>query len=67
MQRRIPASSARAAGAGRHDEPDRAGDGQGGGFDVTYVPFAGGGPSGTALLGGHIEYRVAQPPRSSPT
>ena len=24
-------------------------------------PFAGGGPSGTALLGGHIEYRVAQP------
>jgi tripartite-type tricarboxylate transporter receptor subunit TctC len=40
---------------------------KGGGFDVTYVPFAGGGPSGTALLGGHIEYRVAQPPRSSPT
>jgi len=34
---------------------------KGGGFDVTYVPFAGGGPSGTALLGGHIEYRVAQP------
>ena len=32
-----------------------------GGFDITYVPFAGGGPSGTALLGGHIEYRVAQP------
>lgn len=31
------------------------------GFDITYVPFAGGGPSGTALLGGHIEYRVAQP------
>ena len=31
------------------------------GIDVTYVPFAGGGPSGTALLGGHIEYRVAQP------
>lgn len=31
------------------------------GFDVTYVPFAGGGPSGTALLGGHVEYRVAQP------
>lgn len=31
------------------------------GIDVTYVPFAGGGPSGTALLGGHIDYRVAQP------
>ena len=31
------------------------------GFDITYVPFAGGGPSGTALLGGHIDYRVAQP------
>jgi tripartite-type tricarboxylate transporter receptor subunit TctC len=31
------------------------------GIDVTYIPFAGGGPSGTALLGGHIQYRVAQP------
>ena len=31
------------------------------GFDITYVPFAGGGPSGTALLGGHVDYRVAQP------
>ena len=31
------------------------------GIDVTYVPFAGGGPSGIALLGGHVEYRVAQP------
>lgn len=31
------------------------------GIAVTYVPFAGGGPSGTALLGGHVEYRVAQP------
>jgi tripartite-type tricarboxylate transporter receptor subunit TctC len=31
------------------------------GFDITYVPFAGGGPSGMALLGGHVEYRVAQP------
>ena len=30
------------------------------GIDVTYVPFKGGGPSGQALLGGHIEYRVAQ-------
>jgi tripartite-type tricarboxylate transporter receptor subunit TctC len=31
------------------------------GIDVTYIPFKGGGPSGQALLGGHIEYRVAQP------
>ncbi len=31
------------------------------GIDITYVPFAGGGPSGIALLGGHVEYRVAQP------
>jgi len=30
-------------------------------IDVTYVPFKGGGPSGQALLGGHVEYRVAQP------
>ena len=36
------------------------------GFDITYVPFAGGGPSGAALLGGHIEYRVAQPPEVYP-
>jgi len=36
------------------------------GIDITYVPFAGGGPSGTALLGGHIEYRVAQPPEVIP-
>jgi tripartite-type tricarboxylate transporter receptor subunit TctC len=31
------------------------------GVDVIYVPFTGGGPTGTALLGGHIDYRVAQP------
>lgn len=31
------------------------------GIDVTYIPFKGGGPSGQALLGGHVEYRVAQP------
>ena len=31
------------------------------GINVVYVPFAGGGPSGSALLGGHIQYRVAQP------
>jgi tripartite-type tricarboxylate transporter receptor subunit TctC len=30
------------------------------GIDVTYIPFKGGGPSGQALLGGHIAYRVAQ-------
>jgi len=30
------------------------------GFEVTYIPFKGGGPSGQALLGGHIAYRVAQ-------
>lgn len=30
-------------------------------IDVTYVPFKGGGPSGAALLGGHVQYRVAQP------
>ena len=48
---------------GRHDEPDRASRRRRArGIDITYVPFAGGGPSGTALLGGHIEYRVAQPP-----
>lgn len=34
---------------------------KGSGISVVYVPFAGGGPSGTALLGGHIDYRVAQP------
>lgn len=31
------------------------------GFEATYIPFKGGGPSGIALLGGHIDYRVAQP------
>jgi tripartite-type tricarboxylate transporter receptor subunit TctC len=31
------------------------------GIDVTYIPFKGGGPSGLALLGGHVQYRVAQP------
>ncbi len=28
------------------------------GIEVKYVPFAGAGPSGTALLGGHIDYRI---------
>jgi tripartite-type tricarboxylate transporter receptor subunit TctC len=31
------------------------------GVEVNYIPFKGGGPSGAALLGGHIDYRVAQP------
>jgi tripartite-type tricarboxylate transporter receptor subunit TctC len=30
------------------------------GIDVAYIPFNGGGPSGLALIGGHISYRVAQ-------
>lgn len=34
---------------------------QAAGIVVKYVPFAGAGPSGTALLGGHIDYRVCQP------
>ena len=36
------------------------------GIDVTYVPYAGGGPSGAALLGGHVNFRVAQPPEVYP-
>jgi tripartite-type tricarboxylate transporter receptor subunit TctC len=28
------------------------------GVEVRYVPFAGAGPSGTALLGGHVDYRT---------
>ncbi len=28
------------------------------GIEVRYVPFAGAGPSGTALLGGHVDYRT---------
>jgi tripartite-type tricarboxylate transporter receptor subunit TctC len=28
------------------------------GIDIRYVPFAGAGPSGTAVLGGHVDYRV---------
>jgi tripartite-type tricarboxylate transporter receptor subunit TctC len=31
------------------------------GINVTYVPYKGGGPSGLALLGGQVDYRVAQP------
>ena len=36
------------------------------GIDVKYVPFAGGGPSGTALLGGHVDFRVCLPPEAYP-
>ena len=36
------------------------------GIDITYIPYAGGGPSGAALLGGHVQYRVAQPPEVYP-
>ena len=28
------------------------------GIEIRYVPFAGAGPSGTAVLGGHVDYRV---------
>ncbi len=31
------------------------------GVETKYVPFAGAGPSKTALLGGHIDFRVCQP------
>jgi len=31
------------------------------GIEVQYVPFAGGGASKTALLGGHIDFRLCQP------
>ena len=36
------------------------------GIDVKYVPFAGAGPSGTALLGGHVDYRVCLPADTYP-
>ena len=31
------------------------------GINVRYVPFAGGGPSKTAMLGGHVDFRLCQP------
>jgi tripartite-type tricarboxylate transporter receptor subunit TctC len=34
------------------------------GIDVRYVPFAGGGPSKIAMLGGHIDFRLCQPPEA---
>ena len=36
------------------------------GIEVKYVPFAGAGPSGTALLGGHVDFRVCLPPEAYP-
>ncbi len=36
------------------------------GIDVKYVPFAGAGPNGIALLGGHVDYRVCLPPEAYP-
>lgn len=34
------------------------------GINVRYVPFAGGGPTKIALLGGHIDFRLCQPPEA---
>lgn len=34
------------------------------GIDVRYVPFAGGGPSKIAMLGGHVDFRLCQPPEA---
>jgi tripartite-type tricarboxylate transporter receptor subunit TctC len=36
------------------------------GIEVRYVPFAGAGPSGTALLGGHVDYRVCSASEALP-
>jgi tripartite-type tricarboxylate transporter receptor subunit TctC len=34
------------------------------GVKITYVPFAGAAPSGTALYGGHVDIRISQPPNA---
>jgi len=34
------------------------------GINVQYVPFAGGGPTKIAMLGGHIDFRLCQPPEA---
>jgi len=34
------------------------------GINTQYVPFAGAGPSKVAMLGGHVDYRVCQPPEA---
>ena len=36
------------------------------GIEVRYVPFSGAGPSGTALLGGHVDYRVCSASEALP-
>ncbi len=36
------------------------------GIEVRYVPFTGAGPSGTALLGGHVDYRVCSASEALP-
>lgn len=36
------------------------------GIKVRYVPFTGAGPSGTALLGGHVDYRVCSASEALP-
>lgn len=36
------------------------------GIEIRYVPFAGAGPSGTALLGGHVDYRVCSASEALP-
>jgi tripartite-type tricarboxylate transporter receptor subunit TctC len=35
-------------------------------INVKYIPFAGAGPSGIAVLGGHVDYRVCQPAEALP-
>jgi len=36
------------------------------GITVKYVPFPGGGPSGVALLGGHVDFRICLTPEAYP-
>jgi tripartite-type tricarboxylate transporter receptor subunit TctC len=37
---------------------------EGAGIKIRYVPFTGGGPSKIAMLGGHIDFRLCQPPEA---
>lgn len=37
------------------------------GAEVRYVPFSGGGASKTAMLGGHVDFRVCQPTEAIPS
>jgi len=34
------------------------------GIEIRYVPFAGGGPTKIAMLGGHVDMRLCQPPEA---